>query len=85
MIRDMTIISLHDIKLQERLLREINLTLDRTIEILLIIFACTKSHDYIYGKPFHLYNGRLLLKSIFTKSIVKSPPRIQRFLLHLQK
>ena len=81
----MTIISLHDKKLQERLLREINLTLDRTIEILLIIFACTKSHDHIYGKPFHLYNGRLLLKSIFTKSIVKSPPRIQRFLLHLQK
>ena len=33
LIRDMIIIGLHDEKLQERLLREINLTLDRTVEI----------------------------------------------------
>ena len=43
-------------------------------EILSIVFACTKLHDYIYGKPFHVYNDHLPLKSIFTKSIVKSPP-----------
>ena len=54
-------------------------------EILSIVFACTKFHDYIYGKPFHMYNDYLPLKSIFTKSIVKSPPRIRRFLLRLQK
>ena len=33
LIRDMIIIGLHDKKLQVRLLREINLTLDRTVEI----------------------------------------------------
>ena len=53
--------------------------------ILSIVFACTKFHDYIYGKPFHMYNGHLPLKSVFTKSIAKLPPRIQRLLLCLQK
>ena len=33
LIRDMIIIGLQDKKLQVRLLREINLTLDRTVEI----------------------------------------------------
>ena len=33
LIRDMIITGLHDKKLQVRLLREINLTLDRTVEI----------------------------------------------------
>ena len=33
LLRDMIIIGLHDKKLQVRLLREINLTLDRTVEI----------------------------------------------------
>ena len=33
LIRDMIIIGLLDKKLQERLLREINLTLDKTVEI----------------------------------------------------
>ena len=32
-----------------------------------------------------MYNDHLPLKSIFTKSTVKSPPRIQGFLLRLQK
>ena len=54
-------------------------------EIFSIVSTCTKFHDYVYGKPFHVCNDHLPLKSIFTKSIVKSPPRIQRFLLRLQK
>ena len=43
LIRDMIIIGLHDKKLQERLLREINLTLDRTVDICQTI-ELTKSH-----------------------------------------
>ena len=31
-------------------------------EILSIVFDCTKFHDYICGKPFHVYNGHLPLK-----------------------
>ena len=54
-------------------------------EILSIVFSCTKFHDYIYGKLFHMYKDHLPLKSIFTKSTVKAPPRIQRFRLRLQK
>ena len=54
-------------------------------EILSIVFACTKFHNYIYGKPFHVYNNHLPFKSTFIKFIVKSPPHIQRFLLVLQK
>ena len=44
-------------------------------EILSIVFACIKFHGYIYGRPFHMYNNHLPLKSIFTKSIAKSPPK----------
>ena len=43
LIRDMIIIGLHDKKLQERLLREINLTLDRTVDICQTI-ELTRSH-----------------------------------------
>ena len=54
-------------------------------EILSIVFACQKFHNLIYGKKFHVFNYHLPLKSIFNKSILKAPPRIQRFLLRLQR
>ena len=54
-------------------------------ETLSIVFACAKFHDYVYGIKFHIYNDHLPLKSIFKKSLIKSPPRIQRFMLRLQK
>ena len=50
-----------------------------------IVFACQKFHNLIYGKKFHVFNDHLPLKSIFNKSILKAPPRIQRFLLRLQR
>ena len=43
LIRDVIIIGLHNKKLQERLLREINLTLERTVEICQKI-ELTRSH-----------------------------------------
>ena len=54
-------------------------------ETLSIVFATTKFHNYLYGTQFHVYNDHLPLKSIFMKSITQAPPRIQRFLLRLQK
>ena len=54
-------------------------------ETLSIVFACSKFHDYLYGHNFDVYNDHLPLKPIFEKSIIKSPPRIQRFLLRLQR
>ena len=41
-------------------------------------------HEFIYGNQFEVYNDRLTLKSIFNKTILKEPPRIQRFLLRIQ-
>ncbi len=50
-----------------------------------IVFACSKFHNYVYGRTFLVFNDHLPLKSIFKKSITKSPARIQRFLLRLQR
>ena len=54
-------------------------------ETLSIVFACNKFHQYLYGRPFEVQNNHKPLKAIFTKPINKCPPRIQRFMLFLQK
>ena len=54
-------------------------------ETLSIVFACDKFHEYVYGSKCHIYNDHLPLKFIFKESLIKSPPRIQRFMLRLQK
>ena len=54
-------------------------------EVLSIVFACERFHEYVYGIKFNVYNDHLPLKSIFKKALIKAPPRIQRFLLRLQK
>ena len=38
-------------------------------EVLSIVFACNKYHQYIYGQKFEVYNDHLPLRSIFTKDI----------------
>ena len=55
------------------------------METLSIVFACNKFHLFIYGRPFIIENDHKPLRQIFKKSITKSPPRIQIFLLALQK
>ena len=54
-------------------------------ETLGVVFACNKFHHYLYGRSFTVYNDHQPLKSIFSKSLSQCPPRIQRFMLHLQK
>ena len=54
-------------------------------EILSIVFACHRFHDFIYGERFYVFNDHLPLQSIFKRSILKAPSRIQRFLLRLQR
>ena len=51
-------------------------------ELLSIVFACNKYHQYIYGQKFEVYNDHLPL---LTKDIKNTPARLQRFLLRLQK
>ena len=54
-------------------------------EALAIVFGTNKFHDYLYGKEFVVETDNKPLQSIFAKSITKAPPRIQRFLLRLQR
>lgn len=54
-------------------------------EALSILFACNKFHQFVYGTHFIVENDHKPLKQIFKKSITKSAPGIQRFLLALQK
>ena len=50
-----------------------------------ILLACEQFHEYLYGRKFQVINDHQPLRSIFLKPLKKSPPRIQRFRLRLQK
>ena len=54
-------------------------------ETLAIVFACERFHEYTYGKRVIVRSDHKPLKAIFPKPLNKAPPRIQRFLLRLQK
>eukprot|EP00794_Sanderia_malayensis_P014552 gene14552-16054_t len=54
-------------------------------EVLSVVFGTERFHEYLYGRHFTVYNDHQPLKSIFSKSIIDCPPRIQRFFLKLQK
>ena len=50
-------------------------------ETLSIVFSCEKFHEYVYGLLFIVENHHKPLISIFQRTLSKSPPQIQRFLL----
>ena len=50
-----------------------------------IVFGTEKFHDSLYGERFVIETDHKPLQPIFSKSITKAPPRIQRFLLRLQR
>ena len=54
-------------------------------EMASIVFACTKFHDYIFGKTVTVETDHKPLETIFKKSISKAPARLQNMLLKLQK
>ena len=54
-------------------------------ETLAIAFACEHFHEYAYGRPVMVQSDHKPLKAIFTKPLSKTPPRIQRLLLRLQR
>ena len=54
-------------------------------ECLSIFFGCERFKEYVYGRTFTIQNDHQPLKAIFSKSITKCPPRIQRFFLRLQR
>ena len=54
-------------------------------ETLAIVFDCSKFNEYPYGKKFIVESDHKPLKSILHTPIHKTPPRIQRFIMFLQK
>ena len=54
-------------------------------ETLSTVFACSKFHEYVYGRKFLIENDHKPLKTILAKPISDASPRIQRFMLNLQK
>ena len=54
-------------------------------EALSVLFGCKRFHQYVYGHHFDVENDHKPLLPIFQKSITKAPPRIQRFMLALQR
>ena len=54
-------------------------------ELLAIVFACSKFHQYIYGFHTKVQSDHKPLESIMVKPLHKVSPRLQRMLLKLQK
>ena len=54
-------------------------------ETLAITFGCRKFHQYVYGREVIVESDQKPLQAIFSKPLFKSPLRLQRLLLDLQK
>ena len=54
-------------------------------ETLFIVFGVERFHKYLHGRKFTIVNDHRPLKSIFGRSMVKCPLRIQKFFFQLQK
>ncbi|VDI70439.1 Hypothetical predicted protein [Mytilus galloprovincialis] len=54
-------------------------------ETLAIVFGCQKFHHYVYGRQVEVESDHKPLENIFSKPLNEAPPRIQRFVLQLQK
>lgn len=50
-------------------------------EALAVRFACSKFHQYVYGKLLTVETDHKPLESIFKKSVYMAPPRLKRILL----
>ncbi|KAK3107438.1 hypothetical protein FSP39_014641 [Pinctada imbricata] len=54
-------------------------------ETLALVYGCQKFHQYIFGRTVHVETDHKPLQSIFSKSLLKAPMRLQRLLLAVQK
>lgn len=55
------------------------------LELLGIVTACEKFHQYIYGKDIEVNTDHKPLIGVFNKPLNSAPPRLQAMLLRLQK
>ncbi len=54
-------------------------------EMLAIVFACQRFHQYIYGRHVIVHSDHKPLSAIIKKPLHAAPPRLQRMMLSLQK
>lgn len=54
-------------------------------ELLAVVFALEKFHQYTYGKTIYVESDHKPLEAITQKPLCHAPPRLQRMLLRLQK
>ena len=54
-------------------------------EIIAIVFACQRFNTYVLGRQFTVESDHKSLEMIHQKSLVSTPPRLQRMLLQLQR
>ena len=54
-------------------------------ELLAIVFALKKCHQYVYGVTIKVQSDHKPLEAIVTKPIGKAPARLQRMLLQIQR
>ena len=54
-------------------------------ELLAVVFGCEKFHSYLYGRPLHAQTDHKPLVPILKKPLHNVPPRLQRFILRLQR
>ena len=54
-------------------------------ELLSIVHGCTRFDQYVYGRPITVQTDHKPLESIFKKSLLSAPKRLQRMLLQLQR
>ena len=52
-------------------------------ELLAVLFACEKLHNYTFGRPVEIHTDHKPLELIFLKPISLAPARLQRMLLRL--
>ena len=54
-------------------------------EMLAIVFACEKAHNYVFGRDVTIHTDHKPLQSIFNKAISQAPARLQRMLLRVSQ
>ena len=54
-------------------------------ELLSIVHGCTRFDQYIYGRSITVQTDHKPLETIFKKSLLSAPKRLQRMLLQLQR
>ena len=54
-------------------------------ELLAIVYACQKFHQYVYGRTVHMESDHKPLERILAQNLHQAPPRLQKMMMSLQR